>query len=81
MPILSCSTSQAKVSATAGTAVDVIKLNDTVADKVPNWTNLKITFQNPEPSTFKSGTTVKVSLYLDGDKDKATAISPVKILP
>ena len=50
------------------TAVDVIKLNDTVADKVPNWTNLKITFQNPEPSTFKSGTIVKVSLYLDGDK-------------
>ena len=63
------------------TAADVIKLNDTVADKVPNWTNLKITFQNPEPSTFKSGTTVKVSLYLDGDKDKATAISPVKTLP
>jgi hypothetical protein len=60
--------------------VDVVKLNDTVAANVPTWTDKKITFDNPDLSTFKAGKPVKVKLYLDGEKDQPTTESSEKPL-
>jgi len=40
----------------------------------------KITFDNPDLSTYKQGKTVKVKLFLDGDKDQPTTESSEKPL-
>lgn len=59
---------------------DTIKINDTSAENVRQWTDETIVFENPDPAKFKPGATVTLGLFLDGDKDTPTVRTDEKNL-
>ncbi len=52
---------------------DRFTINEKPPIRVISWTDTAIVFENPNPNSLVPGAIVNVELYLDGDKESATA--------